>query len=228
MPQLIASVQGVEIKKIYLNKDRTTLGRNPGNDIVFNNMVVSSMHCAFDLRGLADVYVEDLGSTNGTYINGHMIKSRQLLYDQDTISIGHFKVIFLATSAPPQAHADAYTSSAYAALNATSAMPLSALDALDVLREGPASAMLGGFKVLTGSSKGSEVPLAKSVTTFGRADEVVVAVTRRHHGYFVAWVQGDKSATLNGQCIGAHAMLLADRDVLELAGQALEFFLDVT
>src|SRR5689334_23135640 len=60
MPQLIASVEGVEIKHVYLQKNRTTLGRHVDNDIVFDNMVVSGHHCVFELQGLADVFIEDL------------------------------------------------------------------------------------------------------------------------------------------------------------------------
>src|SRR5438105_165906 len=91
MPQLIASVEGVEIKHVYLQKDRTSLGRAPDNDIVFDNMVVSGHHCVFDLKGLADVYIEDLKSTNGTYINGQMVR-RQRLHDGDVVAIGNFRV----------------------------------------------------------------------------------------------------------------------------------------
>ena len=99
MPQLIASVEGVEIKHLYLQKDKTTLGRKPHNDIVLDNMIVSGEHCMFELRGIADVFIEDLHSTNGTYINGHMIKSRQQLHEHDVIAIGKFKILFLAGSA---------------------------------------------------------------------------------------------------------------------------------
>ena len=81
MPQLIASVEGVEIKHLYLQKDKTTLGRKPHNDIVFDNMVVSGEHCVFELRGIAEVFIEDLHSTNGTYINGHMIKTGAVVID---------------------------------------------------------------------------------------------------------------------------------------------------
>src|SRR3954464_10331932 len=100
MPQLIASVEGVEIKHVYLQKDRTTLGRAPDNDIVFDNMVVSGHHCVFELKGLADVFIEDLRSTNGTYINGKMVK-RQKLVDGETIAIGNFRVRYLAESERP-------------------------------------------------------------------------------------------------------------------------------
>ena len=124
MPQLIASVEGVEVKHLYLEKDRITLGRKPHNDIVFDNMVVSGEHCVFEIEGIADVYIEDLGSTNGTYINGHMIKSRQLLQDGDMISIGHVMLQFLAASAPRQPAAQQDT---------TNVMSLDALDRKSVV-----------------------------------------------------------------------------------------------
>ena len=69
MPQLVLSIEGVEIRRVNLRNNRTTLGRKPHNDIVLPDLVVSGEHCAFILEGLADVTVEDLRSTNGTYLN---------------------------------------------------------------------------------------------------------------------------------------------------------------
>src|SRR3569832_2371991 len=77
MPHLVVSVEGVEIKHVPLRKQRTTLGRLPDNDIVFDNMIVSGHHCAFELEGVATVYVEDLHSTNGTNNNRKKNKHQQ-------------------------------------------------------------------------------------------------------------------------------------------------------
>jgi pSer/pThr/pTyr-binding forkhead associated (FHA) protein len=151
MPQLIASVEGVEIKHVHLRKDRTTLGRRPYNDIVLNNPLVSGEHCVFELHGLADVYVEDLSSTNGTYLNGHMIKSRELLRDNDAIAIGNFRIQYLAASEESGYHE-------------TAEMPL---DARTGLAASSGSALHASFKVLSGSSAGLEVPVVKAVSTFG-------------------------------------------------------------
>ena len=114
MPQLIASIQGVEVKHVFLQKDRTTLGRKPGNDIVLDTMVVSGQHCAFDLVGVADVYLQDLGSTNGTYVNDRMVKQRIRLNDGDVIAIGPYRIKYLQASEAPSSfgsttafHADA-------------------------------------------------------------------------------------------------------------------------
>ena len=77
MPKMIVSIDGVVIKEVQLTKDRTTLGRRPYNDIVIDNLAVSGEHAVMQMTG-NEVYLEDLNSTNGTYINGKAAK-KQLL-----------------------------------------------------------------------------------------------------------------------------------------------------
>ncbi|MEO7391533.1 MAG: FHA domain-containing protein [Ramlibacter sp.] len=205
MPQLIASVEGVEIKHVYLQKDRTTLGRNPDNDLVFDNMVVSGRHCVFELKGLADVFIEDLHSTNGTYINGQMVK-RQRLHDGEVVAIGNFRIQFVAASERPSGFGE------------TTAMKLDA-------QGEPARQAHAIFQVLNGSSEGLEMPVMKAVTTFGKPGVSVVAVSHRRDGYYVAHLDGDARPKLNGDEIGAEAVLLSNHDVLELAGTRMLFLL---
>jgi pSer/pThr/pTyr-binding forkhead associated (FHA) protein len=204
MPQLIASVEGVEIKHVYLQKDRTTLGRSADNDLVLDNMVVSGHHCVFELRGLADVFIEDLGSTNGTYINGKMVK-RQKLNDGEVVGIGNFRIQFLAESAQPSGFSE------------TTAMRLDGL--------GLPVGTRGAFQVLDGSSAGLEMPVVKAVTTFGKPGVSLVAVSHRRDGYYVAHLDGASQATLNGVPIGSRPVLLSDGDVLELASTKMVFLL---
>ena len=200
MPQLIATVEGVEIKHVYLTKDRTTLGRKPGNDIVLDNLVVSGSHCAFELKGLADVYIEDLGSTNGTFVNNKRVKERQQLHDGDTIAIGHFRIQFLTASG------DSGFGQTTAFDSMMGAAPLQA-----------------SFQVLNGSSTGLEVPVVKAVTTFGKPGVTVVAVSHRRNGFFVAHLDGDTVPTLNGHPLKPDPVLLSDGDILELAGTRMAF-----
>jgi FHA domain len=210
MPQLIASVEGVEVERVYLKKERTTLGRKPYNDIVLHNLVVSGEHCVFALQGLTDVTIEDLGSTNGTYVNGHMIKSREALKDRDIITIGNFRVQYLTTSA----------SEPTGAPQATKAMTLDALGL-----PGTPGVLQACFKTLSGDSAGLELPLLKAVTTFGQPGVARVSVSHRRDGYYVARIDGETAPTLNGQAIGHEAVVLAHNDVLELAGVAMAFLL---
>jgi hypothetical protein len=205
MPQLIASVEGVEIKHVYLQKDRTTLGRKPDNDIVFDNLVVSGHHCVFELKGLADVYIEDLHSTNGTYVNGKMVL-RQRLHDGEVISIGNFRIQYLAASERPSTFSE------------TTAMKVDAAGQ-------PARLPHAVFQVLNGSSEGLEMPVVKAVTTFGKPGVAVVAVSHRRDGYYVARLDGDTIPTVNGKPIGEVAVMLTNNDVLELAGTRMLFLM---
>ncbi|MDB5872031.1 MAG: hypothetical protein JWQ07_1473 [Ramlibacter sp.] len=203
MPQLIASVEGVEIKHVYLQKDRTTLGRSQDNDIVFDNMVVSGRHCVFELRGLADVFIEDLHSTNGTYINGQMVK-RQKLRDGEVIAIGNFRIQYLQESERPSGFSE------------TTAMMV---DPQGV----PGRLPHAIFRVLNGSSEGLEMPVVKAVTTFGKPGVSVVAVSHRRDGYYVAHLDGTARPTLNGDALGERPVMLSSHDVLELAGTRMLF-----
>ncbi len=98
MGKLVVSLDGVVIKEVQLTKDKTTLGRRPYNDIVIDNLAVSGEHAVLQMVG-ADVFIEDLNSTNGTYINGKAIK-KQLLSHNDTVEIGKYKIKYLTEEAP--------------------------------------------------------------------------------------------------------------------------------
>ena len=93
MGKLVVSLDGVVIKEVQITKDKTTLGRRPYNDIVIDNLAVSGEHAVLQMVG-ADVFIEDLNSTNGTYINGKAIK-KQLLSHNDTVEIGKYKIKYL-------------------------------------------------------------------------------------------------------------------------------------
>ena len=95
MHRLIISIDGVVIKEVDVKKERTTLGRRPYNDIVIDSLAISGEHAVLHCTGSA-VELQDLQSTNGSYINGKAVQ-RQLLVSGDTIEMGKHKVLFLDT-----------------------------------------------------------------------------------------------------------------------------------
>src|ERR1700712_819994 len=98
MPKVIVSIDGVVIKEETLAKDRTTLGRRPYNDIVIDNLAISGEHAVLHMIG-ADVYLEDLNSTNGTYVNARAIK-KQALEHNDVIEVGKYKIRYMSANVP--------------------------------------------------------------------------------------------------------------------------------
>jgi pSer/pThr/pTyr-binding forkhead associated (FHA) protein len=93
MAKLILSLDGSVIREIPLNKDRVTIGRKPQNDIPIENLAVSGEHACI-VTILDDSFLEDLGSTNGTLVNGNPIK-KHILQNSDVIEIGKYKMKYV-------------------------------------------------------------------------------------------------------------------------------------
>jgi pSer/pThr/pTyr-binding forkhead associated (FHA) protein len=221
MPKMIVSIDGVVIKEVQLTKDRTTLGRRPYNDIVIDNLAVSGEHAVMQMSG-SEVYLEDLNSTNGTYVNGKAAK-KQLLANNDMVEIGKYKIKFVTDAGgaayeqtqvvkPGGANAVASSDASPASYVPTTASPLT-----------PTTSGTAAIKVLSGAAAGREVPLVKVVTTIGKPGVAVAAITKRPHGFVVAHVEGVNKPTLNGESIGADPVTLHHLDVLELAGTQMQF-----
>ncbi len=101
MAKLILSMDGLVLKEIPLSKERTTIGRKPHNDIQIDNLAVSGEHAVI-VTILNDSFLEDLGSTNGTVVNGNPIK-KHFLQNNDVVELGKYKLKFVAEAAAPAA-----------------------------------------------------------------------------------------------------------------------------
>ena len=206
MAKLIVSIDGVVIREIELTKERTSIGRRPYNDVVIDNLAVSGEHAALQIAG-ADYFVEDLNSTNGSYLNGKALK-RERLNSGDIVEIGKYKIKFVGDDPQAQKHEATM-------IMRPGAMPVAAAAAAPV-----ASASI---RVISGAAAGREVVLTKVVTTIGKPGLAVAAITKRMSGYVVAHVDGEGKTLLNGNAIGADPVHLKSGDKLELAGTEMQF-----
>ena len=217
MPKMIISIDGVVIAQVALAKDRTTLGRRAYNDIVIDHLAVSGEHAVVHMRD-GTVEIEDLNSTNGTYVNA-LVVQKQVLQDNDVIELGGCRIQFRASShlavGGGAAHNDAQGHFA-------DSIPLSSAPT-----ESAGLVELGVpvLRVLAGANKGEDMPLQKVVTTIGKPGIAVAVVTRRRQGYVAASVMG--GVTLNGAPLGTDAVGLQERDVLELGGATRMQFMRV-
>jgi len=220
MGKLVVSLDGVVIKEVQITKDKTTLGRRPYNDIVIDNLAVSGEHATLQMVA-ADVFIEDLNSTNGTYINGKAIK-RQLLAHNDTVEIGKYKIKYLVEDGTDYEKTQVVRSGStgptplYATHAPTQPAPVSGFGAMPLAA--PAS-----IKVLNGAAAGREVTLVKVVTTVGKPGVQVASITKRPTGYVFAHVEGSARPTVNGSPLVAETVQLHDGDVIELAGTQMQF-----
>jgi pSer/pThr/pTyr-binding forkhead associated (FHA) protein len=232
MPKMIVSIDEVVIKEVQLTKDRTTLGRRPYNDIVIDNLAVSGEHAVIHMNG-PEVVLEDLNSTNGTYVNGKAIK-KQALQNGDGIEVGKYKIKFVGDSAgdnfdktmvvrarPTAPAAPASPATEHPAVPVAAPAPTPSYPAARPLDLGGSTS--ASIKVLSGAAAGREVPLTKVVTTIGKPAVAVAAITKRQHGYVVHHVEGGGNPTLNGRAITSDPVPLRNGDVIELAGTQMQF-----
>jgi pSer/pThr/pTyr-binding forkhead associated (FHA) protein len=239
MARLILSLDGQVMAEYNMNKERYTIGRLPDNDIRIDNPAVSGHHSLI-INILNDSFLEDLNSTNGTYVNGKLIKKHALQHG-DVITAGHHQLRFVEDDdnqqdefektmviQPSQRPVDKIQS-VHAAVEAST--QTGATTTRRALKENVAAAAppqkKAKLQVLSGAFAGRELELTKTLTTLGRPGVQVAAITRRAEGYYIVHVDSepaDSYPLVNGAAIGAQARKLADNDVIQLAGVKMGFF----
>ena len=213
MGKLVVSLDNVVIKEFQITKERTTLGRRPYNDIVIDNLAVSGEHAVLT-AAQSDVFIEDLNSTNGTYINGKAVK-KQLLSNNDVVEVGKYRIKFLAEDAEDYEKTMILRPGAFGRAPGSIGAPPAAA--------GPAVAGPASIKVLNGGAAGREVLLTKVVTTVGKPGVQVASVTKRPGGYVLSHVEGSRRPSVNGQPVGEDSISLKHGDFIDLAGTQMQF-----
>ncbi|MCK5363422.1 MAG: FHA domain-containing protein [Gammaproteobacteria bacterium] len=227
---LVLTLNQSVLGEFSLEKERLLIGRKPENDIQVDNLAVSGQHAAI-ITILNDSFLEDLDSTNGTFVNGKLVKKHALKHG-DVITIGKHELKYVNDEATTDDQDFEKTmiirpgmaSHAAAAAKAeeTAPPPPAGVGSQVAAEDMP----LGKIQVLSGPGAGKELELKKALITLGRPGVQVAVITRRPQGYFITHVEG-KHPLVNGDSIGAQAHALKDHDVVELAGVKMEFFVSV-
>jgi pSer/pThr/pTyr-binding forkhead associated (FHA) protein len=243
MARLILSLGGQVLAEFNMTKERYTIGRLPDNDVRIDNPAVSGHHSLI-INILNDSFLEDLSSTNGTYVNGKLIKKHALQHG-DVVTVGHHQLRFVETVAEEEESDDEFArtmiidSSQEAVQQATMTSTQTAQDHGDTTTAPPVSAKFGGnqagyrqvqnakVQVLNGKFAGREVELNKALTTLGSPGAQVIAITKRSEGYYIVMVENKKAdnpPSINGTSLGSQAVKLGDNDVIEIIGIKMGFF----
>jgi len=247
MARLLLSLDGQVLAEYNMSKERYTVGRLQDNDIRIDNPTISGHHSLI-INILNDSFLEDLNSTNGTYVNGRLIK-KHALQNGDVVTVGRHQLRFLDGTADEEdefastmvierqaggmeslAKAAALSASMHSDSSPGSNGAAPSPPAVRPAGSDPAAKPLAIAKVqvLNGSFAGREITLNKALTTLGRPGAQVVAITRRADGYHLVQVENksDKDQPkLNGQELGPQARKLSDNDVIEIIGIKMGFFL---
>jgi pSer/pThr/pTyr-binding forkhead associated (FHA) protein len=251
--KLLLSLDGNVIREFPLNKERVTVGRKPHNDIQVDNLAVSGEHAAV-ITILNDSFMEDLGSTNGTLVNGQLVK-KHFLQNGDVIELGRHKLKYIndvpsattaedfektmvlrrpmgatpaaAAPAAPEGLRDTVVGGGQKAFTGTATQAPNQPAAAPppaAASAVPAPGQTGAIQILSGSNVGRVLELTKTLTTLGKPGVQVAVITKRPTGYFITHVEGASFPVVNGTTLSAQAHQLSDHDIVEIAGVKMEFF----
>lgn len=227
MSRLILSLDNQMLAEYNMTKERFTIGRLPENDLRIDNVAVSGHHCLV-INILNDSFVEDLKSTNGTYVNGKLIKKHALQHG-DVITIGHHQLRFVDIQSNDLEDHGLTQTMVLTPNTSTKHSPIATNTNNDVNLPhiNTAIPQPAKLQVLSGAFSGRELELKKTLTTLGRPGVQVAAISRRTDGFFIIHVDSgtpDDYPLVNGQPIGQQARKLANNDVIQLAGVKIGFF----
>jgi pSer/pThr/pTyr-binding forkhead associated (FHA) protein len=235
MARLVLHLDGQTLAEYNMSKERYTIGRLPDNDIRIDNPAVSGHH-ALVINILNDSFLEDLNSTNGTYVNGKIIKKHALQHG-DVITVGHHALRFVDSETEEEQDEFEKTmvisprDAAHLVKGAQKAAGVAPANGQHVASGAPAFANgvlpRAKLQVLSGQFAGRELDLVKTLTTLGRPGVQVAAITRRSDGFYIVHVESghaDDFPLVNGTPIGPQARRLHDNDVVQLAGVKMGFF----
>jgi pSer/pThr/pTyr-binding forkhead associated (FHA) protein len=234
MPKLLLKFNAAVIKEIPFDKDSIAVGRKPDNDVVIDNPAISGHHCRISVQG-GTYFVEDLESTNGTFVNEKRIK-KSGLHHNDVVGVAKHALVFMEDAPPepapepehpaedatmllsPQKQAEliaASTASAKAAVKERAGW-------LRVLKGAVAETEyeLKGMSTYIGKSDRVQIPI-KGSGLFGSAPEVAASVHRKPEGYVLVAVT-DGYPIVNGAKV-AGSVVLNEGDLIECGATTMQF-----
>lgn len=227
---------GEIVQERELAKESMSIGRKNDCDIHLDNLAVSSHHARI-VTILNDSFIEDMNSTNGTYLNGTLIKKHALSHN-DIIKVGKHEIKYINENA---GSADGFEKTMIinpgsdgmqeteggAAIDQSVSRIVAELASTD---SGTGSvAKRARVKIISGANTGNELPLTKVLTTLGKPGVQVAAITRRPTGYFLLHIDGGDNAgrpRVNNVEIGSGAHELNNGDEIEVAAVKMSFYID--
>jgi len=236
--KLVMTSNSGEHEEIPLTNETTTIGRKPSNDIHIDNLSVSGRHAQV-ITILEDSFLEDLGSTNGTYVNSKLIKKHALEHG-DKITLGKYQITYEnsesgsgqdfeqtmiirpgETGMPEQATDNKEIDKSVQKISAAIASEVASNQDSATIEK------VACLQLLSGANAGKELILKKALTTIGQPGVQVAAITRRPQGFFLIHVDGGPNNNVPkvaGSDIGSSAHQLNNHDILEVAGVKMEFY----
>jgi len=245
MPTLVVTREDVMVKELDLKQGELVIGRDDDCGLTLNDHSISNRHAKI-ITLFNATYIEDMGSTNGTFVNGKQVKEH-ILHDGDVVTIGkRYRMLFEKISNESTEKGDKTT-----ILNRTDmdkalaefireekqqAIPKQSEPAtVSNIRSHTAGLAVANtqikacLRIMAGANSGREMPLNRRSTRLSRGGITHAKVERSEEGFYLkrdASAPVDSNILLNDLSLGAEAVLLRPEDIINLDGVLLAFQID--
>jgi len=219
MAKLIVTSKGDLVGEFPLSKECITVGRKSDNDIHIENPSISGYHAQV-ITILNESSIEDLNSTNGTFVNSRMVR-KHALHDGDIISLGQHKLEYINELTSKD-----YTRTADRTVVMAGDAQVSAKQRMTAPQARSQELANARVQITSGSNEGKELLLTKPVTTLGQPGVLVAAISRKEDGFYIMLVEGDDENNrpqVNGETIDKDARLLSPGDEINIGGVRMQF-----
>lgn len=208
MGKLVIKFQGKLIGEVNLKLGDVKIGRKPGCDIVLDDQGVSSEHAVIKTVGMKST-IQDLNSTNGTFIENERVQQHELRH-RETIIIGKHTLIYrddLSLDAP-----------ALGKQPTVAQAPSTSPDKTIILTA------FAHLLAVEGANKGKSLPLVKELVTLDNPGKNPARITRTSAGYLLEAALGPGEPRLNDKPVPPGGQLLENGDIIEVAGTKYQVY----
>lgn len=212
MPKLLIKFEAAFIREVKLDKTSFSVGRKPDNDIALDNAAVSGHHCKFYESG-GTWFVEDLNSTNGTFVNNRKVLKAGLK-NGDAVTLIKYTLLFTDDAAPAPAEEPLPQQK--------QKTPQGAIEVLENPGDDRKDFELTALSTYIGKSSQASIPY-KSGGLFGGGPELAAVITMRPEGYYLNPIK-EGYAKHNGNLLNEKVALKND-DTIEVGTTRFRFFL---
>jgi hypothetical protein len=226
MAKLIVKFDNDVLDHVELRQGDMKIGRKPGCDVHLDNLAVSGEHANIFTIG-EDSFIQDLNSTNGTFISNKRI-TKHHLRNGDTVVIGKYSLIYMSEAAARHEKED-FAKTVIISPTMREQAPAPAVHEHHMPHAGaPARAveMHAALIILSGANSGKRVEVTKNVTNLGKTGKRAGTITRVTDGFVIAPAEeGEEPPKLNGRAVPPEGHKLKNGDIIDVAGTRLQFYL---
>lgn len=209
MSKLTLSFKDKVLKVYPLPEGEAIIGADPSCLLHIDSLAVQPRHASVTTEG-AKCILRDLGSSDGTFVNGKKLAAEHLLKNDDQIRIGKHDLLF----------------SLEIAVDAIREEALSEIEQGEELKLQPLRELKSGWlQLMSGANVGKTIALSRNLTNLGTPGVQTAVIAKRSDGYFLSHLEGDHPPTVDGVSIGETSWHLQDGNVIQMGNVRMQFYL---